>query len=123
MPGHIVGWTLDKQDRAALLRAFPPAYARVVADHVTLQAGLRSRPALPSATEAEVVGIADDGAGVQALVVEIGGTTDRPDGSTYHLTWSLAEGRKPVESNQVIRRHGWKPAGRHRIRLSPQQFR
>ncbi|MBC9178082.1 hypothetical protein [Pseudoroseomonas ludipueritiae] len=123
MPGHIVGWMLDKEDRAALLRAFPPAYGRVVADHVTLQAGLRSRPTLPPATEAEVVGMADDGAGVQALVVEIGGTTDRPDGSTYHLTWSLAEGRKPVESNQVIRRHGWKPVERHRIRLSPQQFR
>jgi hypothetical protein len=123
MPGHIIGWMLDKGERAALLRAFPPAYGRVVADHVTLQSGLPSRPALPSATEAEVVGIADDGAGVQALVVEIGGTTDRPDGSTYHITWSLADGRKPVESNQVIRRHGWKPVDRHRIHLSPRQLR
>lgn len=123
MPSHIVGWMLDREDRAALLRVFPPAYGRVVAEHVTLQAGLPPRPALPSATEAEVVGIADDGAGVQALVVEIGGTTARPDGSTYHITWSLADGRKPVESNQVIRRHGWKPVARHRIRLSPRQLR
>jgi hypothetical protein len=123
VPGHIVGWMLDREDRAALLRDFPPAYPRLVADHVTLQSGLPPRPTLPSATEGSVVGIADDGAGVQALVVEIGGTTDRPDGSTYHITWSLADGRKPVESNDVIRRHGWKPVPRRGIRLSPHRLR
>jgi hypothetical protein len=56
----------------------------------------------------------DDGAGVhatrlaceQALMVEIGGANCRPDGSTYHVTWSLANGREAVESNDVLRR-GW----------------
>src|SRR5919107_332704 len=57
-----------------------------------------------------VVGVADDGAGVQALVVEIGGTTRRPDGSTYHVTWSLGPGRRAVESNDVIRACGWTAA-------------
>ena len=28
------------------------------------------------------------------MVVELDGTTDRPDGSTYHITWSLGPGRK-----------------------------
>jgi hypothetical protein len=69
------------------------------------------------------VGVADDGAGVQALVVEIGGTARRPDGSTYHITWSLRPGRRPVESNDVIREHGWTTtAERHRIRLEPKVF-
>jgi hypothetical protein len=44
---------------------------------------------------------------VEAMVVQIDGTTDRPDGSTYHITWSLAEGREAVESNDVIRKCGW----------------
>ena len=54
-----------------------------------------------------MVGEADDGAGVQALVVAIGGTTDRPDGSTYHITWSLGPGRAAKESDDVIRDRGW----------------
>ena len=33
--------------------------------------------------------------------------TDRPDGSTYHITWSLADGRKPQQSNQVLKERGW----------------
>ncbi len=52
------------------------------------------------------MGVADDGAGVQALVVEIGATTRRPDGSTYRVTWSLAAGSEAAESNDVIRERG-----------------
>src|SRR3546814_14627508 len=56
-----------------------------------------------------VVGETDDGAGVQALVVRIGGTTDRGDGSHFHITWSLGARRAAIESNDIIRRHGWRP--------------
>ena len=78
---------------------------------------------LPSEAEGFVVGVADDGAGVRAPVIEIGGTTRRPDGSTYHVTWSLADGREAVESNDAIRERGWAAAPqRHRIRLEPEVF-
>jgi len=33
--------------------------------------------------------------------------TERPDGSTYHITWSLGPGRKARESNDVLRDQGW----------------
>ena len=42
-------------------------------------------------------------------MVSIAGTTDRPDGSTYHITWSLEKGRRAKESNDVIRDYGWQP--------------
>ncbi len=101
-----VGWLLDPVDREALIARFPPRYPDVVAHHVTLKLGDHTaRP--PTETEGQVVGEADDGAGVQALVVAIGGTTDRPDGSTYHITWSLGPGRAAKESNDVIRDRGW----------------
>ena len=72
----------------------------------------------------EIVGQADDGRGVQAHVVRIGGTTKRPDGSTYHITWSLdrSRGRKPVESNDVIARQGWTACPPIPIRFSPARF-
>jgi hypothetical protein len=71
-------------------------------------AGLRVRDPAARAAIGEIVGIADDGAGVQALVVRIGGTTDRPGGGTYHITWSLNEGRAAKESNDVIAASGWR---------------
>jgi hypothetical protein len=43
------------------------------------------------------------------MVAELDGTTDRPDGSTYHITWSLGPTRKARESNDVLRDQGWEP--------------
>jgi len=104
----MIGWKLDREQRKELLQQFPPSYANVVADHVTLRHAPEDEP-LPDEAEAEIVGRADDGAGVEAMVVRLNGTTDRPDGSTYHITWSLAEGRKAQESNDVIAALGWAP--------------
>src|SRR3712207_2332396 len=119
-----LGRLLHPEDRESLLAAIPPAYPRLVAQHVALEGGEPPDFPLPSETEGFVVGVADDGAGVQALVVEIGGTTQRPDGSTYHIVWSLAPGRKLAESNDVIRKWGWTAAReRHRVHLGPKSPR
>ena len=100
----VIGWKLDRDERAALLKRFPPRYDQPVADHVTLQ---KTAARLPPRMTARIVGRADDGAGVEAMVVALDGSTDRPDGSTFHITWSLAPGRRAVESNEVIRERGW----------------
>ncbi|MBB5710452.1 hypothetical protein [Sphingomonas xinjiangensis] len=102
-----IGWLLDDLDRATLLIRFPPIWPDIVAHHVTLESKVTDP--LPTAEAGEVVGEVDDGEGLQALVVAINGTTDRPDGSTYHITWSLdrARGRRAVQSNDVLRKCGW----------------
>jgi hypothetical protein len=67
----------------------------------------------------------DDGEGLQAMVVAINGTTDRPDGSSYHITWALdrARGRRAVESNAVIAERGYVPLDDPvPIRLIPARF-
>ena len=107
MPDLVIGWKLDPAEREALLRRFPPRWPEVVADHVTLASRKAGPRDLPTTREGLIVGRADDGAGVEALVVEIAGTTDRPDGSTYHITWSLGPGRRAVESNDVLAARGW----------------
>ena len=117
-----VGWLVDPEDRAALLARFAPRYGLVVAHHVTLKFGERAA-ALPTETKGEIVGEADDGRGVQALVTRIGGTTERPDGGVYHITWSLAEGREARESNAVIAERGWLPLDEPvPVRLHPRGF-
>src|SRR3954464_299220 len=103
----VTGWKLDREQRTELLQQFPPIYPDVDADHVTLQTDASPDAPLPEGNMGEIVGRADDGQGVEAMVVSIGGTTDRPDGSTYHITWSLAEGGPAKESNDVIREGGW----------------
>ena len=105
--GATAGWKLDPGARAALLRRFPPRYEQGVADHVTLKPDPPAGPLPPAPGEAVIVGRADDGKGVEAMVVRLDGTTDRPDGSTWHITWSLAEGREAKESNDVIAACGW----------------
>ena len=56
-----------------------------------------------------MIGHADDGQSLECLVVEIDGTFDRPDGSTYHITWSLGPERRARESNDLLRDHGFRP--------------
>jgi hypothetical protein len=106
-PETVTGWKLPEVERELLLRRFPPKYDRTVADHVTLEVGATPETPLPRDVDAKVVGRADDGESLECLVVSIGGTTDRPDGSTYHITWSLGAGRKARESNDVLRDKGW----------------
>lgn len=90
-----VGWKLDADDRAALLARFPPRYVETVADHVTLRFGTEEVTPLPTATAGEIVGEADDDAGVQALVVRI-------DGRAYG---GVAEGR-PQPRKKAARAEG-----------------
>jgi hypothetical protein len=100
------GWLVDPAEREALLARFRPRYTRVVAHHVTLKFGDRTAQA-PGEVAAEIVGEADDGLGVQALIVAIDGAPARPDGGTFHITWSLADGREARESNAVIAARSW----------------
>ena len=104
MTSGIVGWKLDRRERKKLLHEHPPRYQEAVADHVTLKVGSTQ---LPAEVRAAIIGHADDQQGVEAMVVSIDGTTDRPDGSIFHITWSLGPGRTAKESNDVLKERGW----------------
>ena len=103
----VIGWKLDAEQRTELLQQFPPRFANVVADHVTLAVETADDAPLPEETEGLIVGQADDGQGVEAMVVAIDGATDRPGGGTYHITWSLADGREAKESNDLLAGRKW----------------
>lgn len=107
MATRILGWRIDREDRSQLLQRFAPRYPQTVADHITYGPADEAPHPMPAASSATVIGRADDGGGVEALVVMVDGSSDRWDGSTYHITWSLADGREAIESNAVVARHGW----------------
>jgi hypothetical protein len=122
-PGTVTGWKLPRDEREMLLHRFPPRYDNVIADHVTLRVGATPETPLPRKADARIIGRGDDGESLECMVVELDGTTDRPDGSTYHITWSLGPGRKARESNDVLREKGWEPlAAPVDVALEPARF-
>lgn len=123
MKGY-VGWLLPEPERAKLLGLIPPVYPDVIAHHVTLAHGVDEADPLPTETSATVVGVTDDREGIQTLVVEIGGTTDRPDGWTYHITWSLdrEHGYTAKMSKDAILACGWTPVTPIPVALRPMFF-
>jgi hypothetical protein len=123
-PGSVIGWKVDRQQRDELLERFAPRYRDVIADHVTLKSQAGGDP-LPADVQSEIVGRADDGESLECLVVTINGSTDRPDGSTFHITWSLdkSKGRQARESNDVLRERGWTPIPNAiPVKLEPARF-
>jgi hypothetical protein len=123
-PGTVIGWKLDRSQREELLERFPPHYHDAIADHVTLKTN-SERDELPGPVASAIVGRADDGDSLECLVVTINGTVDRPDGSTFHITWSLdkSKGRQARESNDLLKRRDWSTLAEPLpIKLEPARF-
>lgn len=110
MDERYVGWVLHADDRVALLARFPPVFPNVIADHITLCRQDAPEAAALAERRGLIVSRVLDPTGIEAFVVEINGTTDRPGGGTYHLTWSIDihAGRKAFHSNAAIAKLNWR---------------
>ena len=96
-------YVLDDASRELLAKRFPPKYPEFIGHHVTVQFGVPAETTPPAEADLKVVGYKDSGDGLEALVVSVNGSTDRPDGSVYHITWSLDRSKyKPVDSNKLL---------------------
>ncbi len=95
------GWLLSDRDRTSLLTRFEPRFPDIIAHHTTRSMGGDS---IPDMVVAKIVGYAVDPAGIECLVVELDGSTTRPDDKTFHITWSIdrAAGFKPMHSNKLL---------------------
>ena len=106
MPKPLSGYLayhLTERSRNAVLNRFQPKYPEVICDHITVQFPATSLDPLPPPARAKIVGY-KDGDGIEALVVELDGTTKRADGKVYHITLSLDRSKemKPVHSNVIL---------------------
>jgi GNAT superfamily N-acetyltransferase/RNA:NAD 2'-phosphotransferase (TPT1/KptA family) len=114
-------YVVSEPSHAAILAKFPPKFPDVFAHHVTCQFGVPEDSDAPQAATVKVVGYAADDS-LEALVVEVNGTTQRPDGKTYHITLSLdrSQGRKPVDSNKVIAANGFTAVEPMEVQVTPE---
>ncbi len=118
-------YVLDIKSRRELAKVFPPKYPEFVGHHITLKFGVPRDAPTPRPAEVKVVGYADDGEGLEALIVEVNGKTVRPDGGLYHITWSLdrSKGRKPVQSNALVKQEGHELDQTYPITTTPEVLR
>ena len=103
------GYLIPDQERSKILSQFPPKYSKVIAHHITNDFGVyESLP--PEIESCFIVGHADSGDGIEALVVEVNGTVIRNDGELFHITLSLdPEKYKSKDSNNLIKEKGFEP--------------
>ncbi len=100
---NYTAYILDDASRTALAERFPPKYPKFVGHHVTLSFGVPKDTEVPAPANIKVIGHADSGDGLEALVVTVNGKTERPDGKRYHITWSLDPAKySPVDSNTLL---------------------
>ena len=97
------GYELTKASRDKILKKFPPKYEKTICHHITEKFGVaKDAPAPKMPKSVSIVGYIDSGDGVEGLLVEIDGTSDRSSGSKYHITLSIDNDRKPVETNKYV---------------------
>ena len=96
-------YVLTAETREALEEKYPPTYPEFIGHHITVDFGLPEDAPVPEEADNKLLGIKDSGDGIEALLVTVNGETKRPDGKSYHITWSLdREHYKPVDSNALV---------------------
>lgn len=98
-------FVVDGGDRERLAQKFPPKFPDFIGHHITHRFGIRPNDSYGEQMVVHLVGYACNDTGLEAFVVSVNGNTTRPDGKTYHLTWSLdrTKGFKPVDSGDLVR--------------------
>lgn len=98
------GYLLSQDSRDKLRKIFPPKNSTWLGHHITETFGVPSdHPEPETPSRVQVVGYAES-EGLEGLLVSIDGTTERPNGGKYHITWSIdkEKGVKPVHTNKII---------------------
>lgn len=98
------GYEIEAGSRQKLATLFPPKYPNFMGHHITEAFGVKDGSVPEQPRRVLVVSHIDNGEDVEGFVVSIDGSSKRPDGGTYHLTWSLdrSNGAKPVHTNNHI---------------------
>ncbi len=113
-----LAYNLTEKGRAELLERFSPVFSKVVAHHVTFEMGVGEDSPLPPKAEIKVVGYARNEK-IECVVVEVGGTVHRNDGSIYHITLSHSDEARPVQSNDLLKEQGYELVEQFSVETEP----
>lgn len=114
-------YKLTEKARKTLYLLFPPTYPDFIGHHITERFGVPEGTSAPKVPKlVEVVGYINNGDGIEGFLVEVNGSSDRPSGGKYHITWSINrdKGYKPVNTNDYVDQA--KPIHPIRIDVTPE---
>ncbi len=100
-------YELDIGSKKELMKKFPPKYPVAKYDHITIaMGGIGAKQPDPAET-VEVVGVADDGNGIEVLIVHVNGSAVRPqDQKPWHITASFDPSKNAPASFDVFAKPG-----------------
>lgn len=84
-----IEYKISSEQKAELIKKFPPKYSKAFGDHITLKMGGIDAETPEAPDKIQIVGIVDDGNGLEAMIIKVNGELKRPDGKIFHMTWSL----------------------------------
>ena len=99
------GYELTEDSRKKLEILYPPKYRNFLGHHITEKFGVdANEPPPENPDKVEVIGYINNDKNVEGFLVAIDGKTNRPDGSRYHITWSIdrSKGAKPYHTNLYV---------------------
>ncbi|MCM1322660.1 MAG: hypothetical protein NC218_00565 [Acetobacter sp.] len=100
-------YELDTESKNKLMEIFPPKYPMVKYDHITISMGGIDAKLPEPAESVEVVGIADDGNGLEALIVRVNGMAVRPiDQKPWHITASFDPSKNAPAAFDIFAKSG-----------------
>lgn len=105
--GHYLAFVLSDNARSMLLLSFRPKFSKVYVHHVTVEFRLTQEKLdkilqeLGDPKKVVLTGFSRSDH-LELATVTLNGKTKRPDGGTYHITYSLDPPKKPVDSNQLL---------------------
>lgn len=112
--GHYLAFVLSENARAILLLSFHPRFSKVYAQHVTVEFKLTAekleaiKKQFGSRLKVTATGMCRSSV-IECVTIRVNGDTRRPDGGTYHLTYSLELPKRPVDSNELLLAFGGQP--------------
>lgn len=109
-------FNLTESARKELLNKFPAKFEKTVAHHITYKY-MPEDQTIPDVHSVRVVGYAC-GDNIECVVVEVDGSTQRPDGKVFHITLSHNKETKAVESNLLLEQ-GWEAVPSFNLEVAP----
>lgn len=98
------GYELTSSSRDLLHRLYPPTNPTWLGHHITELFGVSDDEPAPDAPQSVYAVGYINVDGIDGFVVEVDGSSKRPDGKVYHITWSInkSKGIKPMHTNNVV---------------------
>ena len=105
LSSYYLAFVLDEESRARLLREYPSAYSNIICHHATIcYHGVSEAMVEEWQSKKQLCQVMRHYCkdGVECFSVMLGDTMIAPDLRRLHLTHSLAEGKKAVQSNGLL---------------------